>query len=251
MIFGPDNASASVASTLADISATGKTVLQILELVSRKLESTDTDGDQQMLNSQQLEGLEDGSDDDDDYEEDYFPGDEDLMPKPFVAGHQTSTPGAFAEPTTAFRERVRRDLLAAKSNGFKVGQLGGLMDGLGCYISLSIRIAKLGISEEAMQAWQVEPSEYFIALFHYPGGYKNMDDLQSYDANQTQHNFGVRVGISKSYKPTLQEAVQAYTMLSREDEKRRGGSQQADSQQQSAIQQGFRHSFISRPLNEL
>jgi ubiquitin-conjugating enzyme E2 Q len=249
MIFGPDDASASVAGTLADISATGKTVQQILELVSRKLESTDTDGDQQMLNSQQLQALDDGSDDED-YEEDYFPGDEDMMPKLFVTGHQNSVSGPFTQPTTDFRQRIRRDLLAAKQNDFKVGHLGGLMDGLGCYVSLSIRIAKLGVSEEAMQAWQVEPSEYLIALFHYPFGYKSMDDLRSYDASQTQRNFGVRIGISKSYKPTLQEAVQAFTVLSK-GEGERHESQPADSQQHVTVQPGFRQSFISRPLNEL
>jgi ubiquitin-conjugating enzyme E2 Q len=251
MIFGPDNAPASVASTLAGISAGGKTVLQILELVSRKLESTDKDGDQQMLNSQHFDGFEEGSDDEDDFGEDYFPGDEDVLPKPFTSVHHTSTLGAFTEATAAFRQRVRRELLAAKNSGFKVGQLGGLMDGLGCYVSVSIRISKLAISEEAMQAWQVDPNEYLITLFHYPIGYKNMDDLRSYDAVQTQRNFGIRIGISKSYKPTLQEAVQAFTILSKEGEKRREESQQAESQQKTAVPPGFRHSFISRPLNEL
>ncbi|KAJ4364859.1 hypothetical protein N0V95_000609 [Ascochyta clinopodiicola] len=251
MIFGPDDASVRVASTLAEISATGKTVQQILELVSRKLESTDKDGDQQMLNSQQFEGLEGDSEDDEDYEEDYFPGDEDILPKPFSNEHQMSMPGTFTEPSADFRQRIRRDLWAAKSSGFKVGHLGGLMDGLGCYVSLSIRIAKLGISDEAMQAWQVEPTEYLVAIFSYPAGYKTIDDLRSYDASQAHRNFGTRIGISKSYKPSLQEAAQAFTVLSREDEKRREEAQQADSQQQTSIPPGFRPSFISRPLNEL
>lgn len=251
MIFGPDDASVSVASTLSEISASSKTVQQILELVSRNLESTDKDGDHQMLNSQNFDGFEDGSEDDDDYSEDYFPGDEDMLPKPYSNSHHTPIAGVFTEPTTAFRQRVRRDLLAAKSSGFKVGHLGGLMDGLACYISISIRIAKLGISEEAMQAWQIEPNEYLIALFHYPHGYKTMDDLRSYNNSQIQRNFGVRTGISKSYKPTLQEAVQAFAILSREEEKRRKGSQLTDTQQETAAHRGFRHSFISRPLNGL
>jgi ubiquitin-conjugating enzyme E2 Q len=252
MIFGPDDASASVASTLDDISAYGKTVQQILELVSRKLESTDKDGDHQMLNSQDLDGLE-GSDEeeDDDYGEDYFPGDEDMLPKPYSNGHHMPSAGGFTEPTTVFRERIRRDLLVAKGSGFKVGHLGGLMDGLGCYISVSIRIAKLGISEEAMQAWQIEPNEYLVALFHYPHGYKTMDDLRSYDNSQAQRNFQVRTGIAKTYKPTQQEAVQAFTVLSREEETRREESQHTDSQQEATAHQGFRHSFISRPLNGL
>jgi ubiquitin-conjugating enzyme E2 Q len=250
MIFGPDNASASVASILTNISARSKTVQQILELVSRKLESTDIDGDKHMLNSQDFDDI-DESDDDDDFEEDYFPGDEDILSKSFVTGHHSSTVGPFTESTADFRQRIRRDLLAAKNSGFKVGHLGGLMDGLGCYISISIRISKLGISEEAMRAWQVEPNEYLIMLFHYPAGYKSMDDYQSYDNARAQSSFAMRIGISKSYKPTLQEAVQAFTVLSKEDEKRQEESQETGSQAQTATHQGFRQSFISRPLNEL
>jgi ubiquitin-conjugating enzyme E2 Q len=252
MIFAPDNAPASVASTLNDISdaAANKTVPQILELVSSRLESTDGDGDQQMMDSQELEDFE--SEDDDEYEEEYFPGDEDMLPRPLVSNHSNTAPGAnFTEATAPFRQRIRRDLLTAKSAGFKVGHLGGLMDGMGCYVSLSIRIAKLGISEEAMQAWQLEPTEYLVAIFHYPSGYKNMDDIKSYDAAQARRNFNIRVGISTSYKPTMQEAIEAFTVLSKDEEKRREASQANDSQQHIAVSKGFRNSFISRPLNEL
>jgi ubiquitin-conjugating enzyme E2 Q len=252
MIFAPDNAPAAVAGTLNDLSdaASGKTVPQILELVSSRLESTDDDGDQQMLDSQDYdddEGL-----DDDDYEEEYFPGDEDMLPKSTTAYHLSTAPSAgFSEATTAFRARIRRDLLLAKRDGFKVGYLGSLMEGLSCYVTVSVRIAKLGISDEAMQAWQLEPTEYLIVIYHYPSGYKSMDDLKSYDAAQTRRNFGVRIGISTSYKPTMHEAIQAFTVLSKDEEKRREASQANDSQQTAAPSQGFRNSFISRPLNEL
>ncbi|KAG9187472.1 ubiquitin-conjugating enzyme E2 Q [Alternaria panax] len=253
MVFGTDNASASVAAALSDIAdaASGKTVPQILELVSTRLESTDRDGDQQMLDSQQFEDFDDDEEEEDDDE--YFPGDEDLMPKPRFTNGGTAFLGCgHTEATSAFRQRIRSDLLIAKSEGFKVGHLGSLMDGLGCYVSLSIRISKLGISEEAMQAWQVEPSEYFVAVFYYPSGYKNMDDLRSYDAQQARRNFGIRVGVCTTYKPTMQEAISAFTVLSRDEEKQREESQQGDSQNvSSTLPKGFRNSFISRPLNEL
>ncbi|KAF2830500.1 hypothetical protein CC86DRAFT_162218 [Ophiobolus disseminans] len=251
MIFAPDNAPACVASTLNSLSdaAAGKSIPQILELVSSRLESTDLDGDQQMLDSQEFDDFDD---EDEEYEEEYFPGDEDMMPRPLVSSHSTTAPGGgFTEATTAFRQRIRRDLITAKRDGFKVGHLGGLLEGLSCYVSLSVRIAKLGISEEAMQAWQLEPTEYLIAILHYPAGYKTMDDLKSFDAAQTRRNFGIRVGISTSYKPTMQEAIQAFTVLSKEEEKRRETSQANDSQQLVAMPKGFRNSFISRPLNEL
>jgi ubiquitin-conjugating enzyme E2 Q len=250
MIFAPDNAPASVAATLNDISdaAAGRPIPQILELVSSRLESTDRDGDQQMLDSQEFDDF----DEDDEYEEEYFPGDEDMLPRPLSDGRSGTVPASgFTEATTAFKHRIRRDLLAAKHSGFKVGHLGSLMDGMGCYVSVSIRIAKLGISEEAMQAWQLEPAEYLVAIFHYPAGYKSMDDLKSYDTAQARRNFGIRIGISTSYKPTMQEAIQAFTVLSKDEEKRREASQATESQQQTMLPKGFRNSFISRPLNEL
>jgi ubiquitin-conjugating enzyme E2 Q len=250
MIFAPDNAPACVAATLNDISdaATGKPIPSILELVSSRLESTDRDGDQQMLDSQEFE---DFSHDDED-EDEYFPGDEDMLPQPLVGGRLSAAlGGGFTEATSTFRHRIRRDLLTAKCEGFKVGYLGSLMEGLGCYVTLSVRIAKLGISEEAMQAWQLEPSEYLVAIFHYPTGYKSMDDLKSYDASQAKRSFGIRIGISTTYKPTIQEAIQAFTVLSKDEEKRREASQANDSQQLVTSPRGFRNSFISRPLNEL
>lgn len=252
MIFGAENASVAVSAILDEISAiaAGKTVLQILELVSSKLESTDRDGDQQMLNSQEVEEFDD--DEEYDGEEEYFPGDEDMAPK-FEGPYQhTSIPTeGFTHATPKFRQRIRHDLRTAKDAGFKVGHLGGLMDGLACYVSLSIRVSKLGVSEEAMQAWQLQPNEYLVAIFHYPKGYKNMDDLKSYDAAIARRNFSLRVGISTFYKPNITEAIQAFTVLSRDEEKRREGSQQTEPQQFTALPKGFRNSFISRPLNEL
>ncbi|KAF2116221.1 hypothetical protein BDV96DRAFT_491785 [Lophiotrema nucula] len=255
MLFAPDDAPSSVASALSDISdsATAKTVLQVLELVSRKLESTDADGDKQMLDSQADFGdseMEDEDEDDDDFGEDeYFP-DDDLAPKVALGKQDNgSTPEGFTKPTSAFRHRIRSDLLTAKAHGFKVGHLGGLMDGLGSYVSLSIRIAKLGISQEAMRAWQVEPTEYLILIFQYPNGYKSMDSMKAYDPHTARRNFEMRVGISTSYKPTMQEAIQAFTILSKDEEKRRETESQTESQ--NAHHKGFRNSFISRPLNEL
>jgi len=244
MIFGADNASASVAAALDDISGTasGRTILQILELISITLESMDRDGDRQMLNSQGLDEF-----DDDDEVDEYFPGDEELDPRPLLSNKTSETGSGFTESTPAFRQRVRDDILTAKREGFKTGHIGDIIDGLACYISISIRISKLGLSEEAMQAWNLKPSEYLIAIIRYPHGYKNMDDIKSLDAVQARGSFGIRVGISTYYKPTMQEAINSFAVLTKEEEP----SQQTNSQQLTAPSRGFRNSFISGPLNEM
>lgn len=252
MIYGPDSAPASVAAALERIqeAAMSKTIPQILELVSSTLESTDGDGDQQMLNSQDFDDF-DAYEDEDFDEDEYFPGDEDLNLRPTLSKSSTAPSGGYTEATAAFRARVRSDLLLAKVAGYRVGYQGGLMDGLACYVSLSIRISKLGISEEAMRAWQLQPSEYLVAIFHYPNGYKSVDDIKSYNGATALRNFSIRVGISSTYKPSMLEAIAAFTVLSREEEKRQEQSQQTDSQQDPSVSRGFRSSFISRPLNEL
>lgn len=93
MIFAPDNAPACVAALLNDISdaATGKTIPQILELASSRLQSTDQDGDQQMLDSQEFEDFDvENSESEDDDE--YFPGDEDMHPRTLHIGRMSKMP---------------------------------------------------------------------------------------------------------------------------------------------------------------
>ncbi|KAF2493350.1 hypothetical protein BU16DRAFT_465013 [Lophium mytilinum] len=255
MLFASDNVPNKVAQALPDIAdaATGKTIVQLLELVARKLESTDRDGDTQMMDSQQAYGsdYEDDDDEEEDYSADeYFP-DDDVVPKAQYSKSEAADPSSYTQPTSQFRHRIRADLLGAKTTGFKVGHLGSLMDGLGCYVTISCRIAKLGISEEAMQAWQIEPTEYLVLILHYPNGYKSVESLRSYDAATARRHISMRIGISNTYKPTMQEAVRAFTILSKDEEKRREAAQGDSQSQDPSAGRGFRNSFISRPLNEL
>jgi ubiquitin-conjugating enzyme E2 Q len=254
MLFASDKVPNKVAQALPDIAdaAAGKTISQLLELVARKLQSTDRDGDTQMTDSQENYGSDyEEDDEEEDYSGDeYFPDDE-VVAKPHYSKTETADPSDYAQPTAQFRHRIRADLLAAKSSGFKIGHHGSLMDGLGCYVSVSVRIAKLGISEEAMQAWQIEPTEYLILILHYPAGYKSVESLRSYDAATARRNIGMRVGVSNTYKPTMQEAVRAFTVLSKDEERRREASQGESQSQDASAGKGFRNSFISRPLNEL
>ena len=250
MLIGPDNAPEAVANALSGIaeSAFGKTIEQMLEITSRKLESTDQDGDQQMLDSQDYGAMAE-EDSDDDVEE-FFPDDDDVQ-KPFSMS-STFSHGCHQKPTPEFRSRIRSDLRVAKAAGFKVGYLGGLLEGGSCYVSVSCRIAKLGISAEAMQAWQVRPHEYLVVIFHYPNGYKTVAEVTGYDVPAARRNFAVRIGISTTYKPTIHEAIQAFAQLSKEEELKREQEQDSESQSQDPqAQKGFRYSFISRPLHDL
>ncbi|KAF2642519.1 ubiquitin-conjugating enzyme E2 Q2 [Massarina eburnea CBS 473.64] len=254
MVFGVDSLPKHVADVLDAIAAEchGKSLTQILEALSRRLGMSDKDGDEQMMDSQDVDS-DFEEEDDDDEEPDFFPDYDDHASGQYHAHTTSSMLGAGVMPTANFRQRIRSDLLTAKAKGFKVGYVGGLMDGCGAFVSISCRFSKLGISEEAMEAWQVQPSEYLILILSYPNGYKTMEAVTGYDSPLVAANFGMRVGVSSTYKATLQEAVRAFTVLSKDDEKRRerDSQSQAESQTTTTPHRGFRDTFISRPLNGL
>lgn len=105
------------------------------------------------------------------------------------------------------RGKLRRDLRAVKSAGFKVGYLGHLD---GCItISIATRIARLGISEEAMKVWSVSPSEYLVLLIRYNRAYQTLEELfGNWDmVNSLVH---MRIGLCDSHKPSLSATLEAF-----------------------------------------
>jgi ubiquitin-conjugating enzyme E2 Q len=247
-IFGDDSAPAHVGEILNRLPSTfGLTLADLLDVVVKAF-AEDQDGDALMQDSQYDGGMSEDDDDDDGFSEDDMFGDEGQLS---LKAASTTADFTFS-PTgsAALRDRIRSDLKSAKDAGFKVGHQGPLLEGQNSYVSLSIRIMKLGISDEAMQSWQLEPSEYLILVIQYPGGYQSMDDVNGIDPAGARKAIAFRIGVSNRYKPTLQEAITAFTKLSVDDETRQKREliEQANTENHSL---GFHDAFISRPLNEL
>ncbi|KAF2099395.1 hypothetical protein NA57DRAFT_37473 [Rhizodiscina lignyota] len=247
-LMGEDSMPKHMAATFERLSLShaGQTLKELLQSMSDTLRSLDLEGDTPMPDSQpeDYEDYEDGEDDDsiDDFDEAAF----DTVPTK-VSSHSSTT--AIVPATPRFQSRIRADLMLAKSAGFKIGCHGGLLDGLSCYVSVSCRIAKLGVSEEAMQAWQVNANDYLILVMFFPNGYRSVEDLRMMDTVQQRRSVKFSVGISHSnYKPTLDEAVKAFNPVSVEDQAKEEAARA--SQGQSAFR-GFESCFISRPLNQL
>ena len=253
MIFCGDDAPPHVGQALQNIRNTErKTVFELIDLISTMLSSLvpDEDGDTPMQDSVFDEDLFEDEDDGDVYDDDdesfSFGG---PVATPATAhvpsvSHATPTSGAAGK---AFRERLRSDLCATKEAGFKVGHLGHLVDGYAAYVTVSVRIGKLGISEEAMLAWQVEPSDYLILIIQYPNGYKTNEQLQAYDSIRLKPNIGMRVYAGKHYKPTLQEAIAAFTKARRDRTSGDGSPGKQPATESSSI----RDTFVSKPLVSL
>lgn len=105
------------------------------------------------------------------------------------------------------REKIRRDLRAAKNAGFKVGYLGSKYGTI--IVSVSCRISKLGISEEAMNAWTVEPSEYLVLLIRYRPTYLDLQTIIETAGDPKDARVQMHVGLCDSYKPSFEHAMEA------------------------------------------
>ncbi|KAI5798015.1 hypothetical protein DFH27DRAFT_97404 [Peziza echinospora] len=136
--------------------------------------------------------------------------------------------------------RFIQDLRAAKAAGYRVGVLGETDGAAVSFVSLSIKIAKLGISDEVCSAWKLEKHEYLILLIRYGNYYQEIDELikHSYHGRQAVQ---FSVGTSNYYKPTLTEANCAFSKSKNSDNPKTEKTEEG----------GFKGFFISTPLNEL
>ncbi|KAL8737441.1 MAG: hypothetical protein Q9181_001687 [Wetmoreana brouardii] len=166
-------------------------------------------------------------------------------------GNRNGTPSfrARAEILAANR-RIRSDLRAAKEAGFRVGHLGGLTNGAQlCIVTISIRVSKLGISDEAMQAWHLDPSQYFLLLVRYTAGYRPMEDLFGRDSTHRSKMLSFRVGLSRRYKVSLDEAIRAFSEVKKKDSLSTDPEILHDNMADRST--GLQPLFIGRPLQDL
>jgi ubiquitin-conjugating enzyme E2 Q len=200
-----DDAPLLVASILEDCShLEGLELKSAVEKVAKSIRSQciDQDGDTQMIDS----GIDDNENASD--IEDCFYTDEELgfstrHPNNFQDFSQVA--GTYSIVDEDMKHRICRDLALVKEAGFKVGIHGNIFSTQRCYVCVSILIAKLGLSEEAMGAWNVKSSQYLVLAISYANGYKAMD--QVFD---NRHNITFKVGLSGHYKPTLRDVVSLF-----------------------------------------
>lgn len=143
------------------------------------------------------------------------------------------------------RSNISEDLRQAKSAGFKAGYLGNV--GGHIIVCISCRIAKLGISEEAMQAWGVKPRQYLVFLIRYQNGYRDLDQVLQDDNNGVQLKPEMKLALCDSYKPSYNSALKAFHSISALNAR---SSETTPSSQEPDDHMLIR-SFISKPLNAL
>jgi len=239
MLFTEDD---SIPKTVADAIDTassflyGMTVYEMVTALSNSLEKAlgASSGDAQeggTLSSEtkDAEDEDEDGDDNEDYDDYDDYGDEDEYDQeegwaaddnvfglssvtPQTSGSRTSTSAASAAPPQLLR-RIKRDLRLAKTSGYKIAVLQGLNkhDSRGM-VSISIRLDKLSLSEETMEAWDVEKNDYFVLLIRFDEPYAPLEDILGRPAAHTHVSF--RVGKCKRYKPHISNAARAFSGVS-------------------------------------
>lgn len=158
--------------------------------------------------------------------------------------HSTST-----SRNTRDRDRIVSDLRLAKDAGFRVScQQNLLHGGRQGIISLAIRVHKLGVSMEALQAWHMDPKQYFVLLIRYQEGYQSLDSVSKSATVCANDKITLRVVLNDRYK-VGNDILEAAFAKSEPTSKKYNLSK--DSSGESKAAQTLDNLFIARPLNEL
>lgn len=164
----------------------------------------------------------------------------------FLVDGATPVPSGSFFSTRALNSRIRQDLRLAKAAGFRVSHLGSLVEqSQESFVMISCRIAKLGISEEALQAWHLAPNQYFILVIRYTTGYRPLENLTA-DEAWGQKTVKLRVGVSHNYKIGSHDAIRAFS-----ETKDKAIVEDGLVPESARSTTSLNPFFIGRPLNEL
>lgn len=184
-----------------------------------------------------------------------------------------------AENHAASVSRLRADLRAVKEAGFRMSYLKNLQQHLavrdwsisGSFITVSCRIFRLGISDDVLEAWDLEKDRYLILIIQTSSLYPTIESLLGDDPYHSRPKWEMRVGTSHRYKITEEEILRAFSKKSRlrDQQEEEGGqelelmkisspqpndaepSPKSDKENLPKVTEGFRSLFISDPLEDL
>jgi ubiquitin-conjugating enzyme E2 Q len=233
---------------LASYSA-GSSITELLNTISERLQkvlATGSAGDPFSIDDvSDTEMLDGDREEESEEEEEYYDDYSDLEDGPRTA--TTSTYRHNPQNAATLNRRIKEDLRAVRFAGFKLGILSGLKaESQTSLLSISIQASKLGLSEEALQAWDLEPNQYIVLLIRYSDGYKTFESIIADPAKS--HDVAFRIGVSNKYKPTNAEALAAFTDISKNANKT-ANDEKLEGSQKAAVA-GFTSLFISSSLNE-
>lgn len=162
--------------------AAGSTIAELLSKISERLQkvlATGSQGDPFSIEDGSDVEMVDDEQEEESEEEVYFDEYSDLEDGPRM--NNTTNYRCTPQNAAKLNRRIKEDLRAVRFAGFKLGILQGLTaDSRTSVLSISIQASKLGLSEEALQAWDLEPNQYVVLLIRYSDGYKSFETSKFY-----------------------------------------------------------------------
>ncbi len=204
------------------------------------------DGDanyDQEVEMEDYDGADDNNDDDDD---DFSEYDDDVDDPYFGLGYPQPQQGRgeMSPRQLILLQRVKRDILKVHEAGYKVGLVDGLgRDSVQGVISISIRASKLGLSEQVMEAWDLDHHEYLVLLIRYGTPYEPLEQVLQMPASQSPARFAI--GKCAQHKPSVRQAMAAFPDLNHVDLGQEAAQPEADEDQAT-----FQKVFISNSLDQ-
>ncbi|KFY14918.1 hypothetical protein V492_02319 [Pseudogymnoascus sp. VKM F-4246] len=192
-------------------------------------------------------GQEDGDDEDDDEDDD-----DDWSPSSPLSDIFMPSTKVTLDPTIlkAIQKRIRQDVTRAKLAGFRVGILAGMRaESMDSILSLSIKVSNLGLSEQAIEAWDLEPHRYIVLLIHYAGPYVTFQKVMETGVRQLHIEF--RIGVCSYYKPSLSDAIAAFSTSRLQASDILANTPETVESSTNTDDRKFHALFISSPMNQL
>ncbi|ETS79094.1 hypothetical protein PFICI_08947 [Pestalotiopsis fici W106-1] len=124
------------------------------------------------------------------------------------------TPGASEHVVLhgGVSNRIRKDFRAVREGGFLISKLVGFdLHTRDNIVSISARVDKLCLSEENLSAWNLQATDFLVLLIKYQGYYTTFEQALSNPTTMPPIDFRLRK--CSQYKPTLEQAYQAFSVL--------------------------------------
>ncbi|KAK4180326.1 hypothetical protein QBC36DRAFT_320345 [Triangularia setosa] len=216
----------------------GLTVYEVISEISKQMNLTEDTSEEQDEGDLSA---------DDDYEDELFG----LKEKSCRPKDSTVAERQYLSPTDKLLlSRLKRDLRQVHDAGFKVGLVTNFAQtSIHGIVSISVRVERLGLSEEVLEAWDLESSEYIVLLLRFDT-YIPFEAVIDRPVSSLAANFRIRK--CKRYKPLEKEARDAFAGTANPGVKptHDGEEQTLQSSDTDALRKFFISNSLDQFLNE-
>lgn len=222
------------------------TVSEVLQLISGRLSTRlsaavdDALWDPAVLSDDEPDDSEELEFADDPFPDAYMGGE---------AGSGAACPATMIRLPTVFMDRdiaaLKTALAKAQSAGVSVGLLPAERRKAPKIVSLSVRVSQLGLPADALEAWDLKPSEYLVLLVRFTAGYPSLAGYLELPMDQEDVQF--RFGKCAAAKPSLLTARLAFSQFS--EDKVLAGTRDESASGKQGFCDTFLPNYVSGPIN--